>query len=173
MRTLRPILRVLPVAAAALLVAAAGAAQAKDVSFTFTGESDRAQHYFLVEGVEGKNPTLRVDPGDNVTITFAVGSGVHNLQIGEPIKEGTPILGADEGSRTVAFTVPESWSGRAIPYFCLPHKSVMAGEFRVSGEPTGEPERSTPAPGLAAAALAFASAWALASAFAAPRRPRD
>lgn len=140
-------------------IAAPAAAEAK--SFNITGIGQDGEFYFEVEGLAGKNPTIALSAGDEVTITYTTESNVHNLHIGEPVNKQTQILGAEK-SETVTFTVPSTVS--KIEYWCDPHKvsNNMMGIMTIAGgtpPPTSNEEsKSTPGFGAPLVALALAGA---------------
>lgn len=147
--------KVLAFAALALvvLVASAGGASAASKSFTVTATNDdEGNYWFEFEGVAGKNPTVEVAAGDEVTLNVKIGAGVHNLHVGAPVNRQTEILseGQDE---VLTFTVPSGAS--TIEYWCDPHKGLnMAGKFTIAGAEA--PPATKESPGFEAGVLVVA-----------------
>jgi plastocyanin len=114
--------------------------------FTVTGhDAPDGEMWFEVEGLEGRNPPLVLEPGVTYTVTF-INEGpdlVHNLHFGEPIGAATEILpvGMQE---VITFTVPEDASG-VDEYWCDPHLTMgMVGPLGFGEEP--EPDVTPPEP---------------------------
>lgn len=148
------------VLAVAAIGAAAGPAAAAAKSFTAMGTQADGEFFFEFEGVDGRNPTVTLDPGDEVTITFTSTEGVHNLHVvGLGIDEKTDTLQAGDAASVLTFTVPADAAGKKIDYWCDPHKGLnMAGVFQVSGEAApGDGDSTKEAPGVEAGLLALAA----------------
>lgn len=102
-------------------------AQPQAVELVVLGHQDGSAFYFTVEGYEGRNPTISVPAGAEVTIRFSSASGFHNIQVqGNP---ASPYVDESAGEIVYKFTAPESGS---VAYWCVPHRgSGMQGTIRV------------------------------------------
>ena len=163
----------------ALLVAGPAAGQAtKELRITAHDEGppdmqgERA-FWFEVDGLEGRNPEMVLQPGEVVHVVLVNrGSVAHNILFGGPIQEQTP-LAEPNATAELDFTVAANATGGAT-YLCVPHQVVgMRGALGIGGpvppEAGGVPplRRQYLVPGAPALASALAGA---ALAFLARRR---
>lgn len=124
--------------------------------------------WFTVDGMEGKDPTLNLTPGEDVTIAFTnAGDRPHQLQLGAPIDQGTGLV-EPNGTAALSFRVPANVTTAATGYWCALHKPIgMAGAVSLGGAPASKAPLSestrpdlVPAPPLAWALAAVAlAAW--------------
>lgn len=111
------------------------AAPAGPITITLTGNGAGGAFFFALDGQTGRNPTLTVAPGQEVTVILKTVSGaVHNFctdASGE--KKCTPLVSeGDEAS--VTFTAPETPG--SFEYWCDPHRSSgMKGRLTVGTAP--------------------------------------
>lgn len=135
---MRPI-HILPLVIALAFVPAAQAQE----SLTVTMHDD----YFEIDGQDGQNPDLFLEPGTTYEITVRnEGSRDHNFNIPDlgldPDSSSSGLM-APGAEQTVTVEVPEDQAGTA-EYWCDPHKSVgMRGVVTFS-----QTERDTPGLGL-------------------------
>ena len=103
--------------------------------------------YFTLAGESARNPTLRVAPGQEVTVTLTgMDDGVHNFCIGAG--QCTAFVTSAGDSATFTFTAPATGT---LEYYCQPHRSGgMKGSLAVGdagaapgGESPGEGEAIT------------------------------
>lgn len=101
----------------------------QQVEIRMFGHQEGSSFYWTVEGYNGRNPTLTLPAGAQVTVRVSSASGFHNLQVeGNP---ASPFFDEDAGEVVYTFTAPESGS---ITYWCVPHKgSGMQGTIRIQG----------------------------------------
>lgn len=107
----------------------APAEPAGPLSITLETHTQGGGGYFTFQGETAKNPTLRVEPGQEVTVTIvATDEGVHNFCFGDA-KTCTSFVTAAGETQTITFRAPESGT---IEYFCSPHKGAgMKGNVAV------------------------------------------
>lgn len=151
-------------------LALAPLAAAGDVTLRVTAHDDgepaahneRAQ-WFEVDGYAGRDPTLRLAPGDTVHVTFT-NEGTHAHSFDTSFGAGTPLL-APNATATLDLTVPGDTTSGA--YWCDAHRVIgMAGAIDlghgVSAANVSESRLPlVPAPALPLLALALALALAL------------
>lgn len=83
--------------------------------------------YFFRDASGAKNPTITVQPGQQVTFKLTSVTGVHNLNLGGLAKTA---LASDGETVEVVWTAPAE--GGRIEYWCDPHKSAgMKGVINV------------------------------------------
>jgi len=100
------------------------------VTLAFHGWDDDG-FYFTVEGYEGHNPTITIQPGAEVTVTYVSDAGVHNLNMGDLGKVN--IADPSAAMQTFTFTAPASGESE---YWCDPHKgSGMKGKLVFGSAP--------------------------------------
>lgn len=104
-------------------------AEPQAVELVIRGHQEGSDFYWTVEGYEGKNPTITVPAGAQVTARVSSVSGFHNIQVtGNP---ASPFFDESSGEIVYTFTAPESGS---LQYWCVPHKgSGMQGTLRIQG----------------------------------------
>lgn len=135
--------------ALAVLAVAAAPVVGVDVLATAAAEA----YYFEVEGQPGRSPALRLEPGEEVTVSFLNGGRqYHNLRFGPPIDAATPLLAPGE-QHTLRFTVPSD-DELVSQYWCQPHKSVGMFGFLLLGN-VSAPEEETPVVAPLVVALAL------------------
>lgn len=110
-------------------------APAGPLAITLETHTQGGGGYFTFPGESAKNPTLRVQPGQEVTLTIvATDAGVHNFCFGDAKKCTAFVTSAGE-TQTFTFTAPESGT---VEYFCSPHRGAgMKGSVVVGGADTG------------------------------------
>lgn len=93
-------------------------------------------YWFKVEGVDGRNPAIHLEPGDRVELTLDNNANTaHNIRFGPPLDQEMPLLEPGEQD-TLTFLVPLSVEGESS-YWCQPHRSLgMSG--RVVFDPETE-----------------------------------
>lgn len=107
------------------------AAPPAPLSIVLTGHGEGGAFFFQMEGASGRNPTITVQPGQEVTVTLRTVSGaIHNFctdATGE--KKCLPLTGEGE-ENTLTFTAPSEPG--SFQYWCDPHKSSgMKGTLKV------------------------------------------
>lgn len=99
------------------------------VTFTLIGHATPTT-YWEVEGLPGRNPTITVPAGAEVTFVVRQGAGEstpHNLKVGDhPVSTESIVAEGDEF--VYRFTAPASGG---VTYVCVIHGSAMSGTVRV------------------------------------------
>ncbi len=146
-----------------VLLTFGGAASAKAVTFNVTGHFENNEFFFMIQGLEGKNPKIPVTAGDDVTIVYKTVSNVHNFYVSAPINKKTAILTDDKPAETITFTIPADMGGKTIDYWCEPHKGIMQNVFEVASDPNAPaPSKANEAKSPGFEAVVALSAVALA-----------
>lgn len=135
---------VLLVGLAGLLLAAAPAEARTVLNVTSHDEGppdSRAERpfWFTVEGREGRNPTIQLDPGEEVVVHYRTeGTQLHALAFREPVVAGAGVVEPGNSS-TFRFTVPED-ATNGTTYLCEFHGVVgEGGSVAIAGaEPVRE-----------------------------------
>lgn len=124
-----------------------------------TAHDNGYEFWFEVEGVAGRNPEVRVEPGARVTVRFTNdGTSPHHFRIGPPVDDELECCVGPGGGASFTFEAP--FDAGHVAYWCEPHRSLgMEGRLAVAAAPE-EPSRSLPWP--LAVTLAAAAAAALA-----------
>lgn len=107
--------------AALIAMPLAGAHGGAEETSLYIEAYDDEGFYFTIEGYEGRNPTIVLQPGVTYNITLVNrGTTPHNFRVHEAQGFGTPLV--DPGERAVLeFTVPTSGFDA---YWCDPHRSL-------------------------------------------------
>lgn len=130
-----------------LLALAPVQAQPEDASLVVRAHDEGAPDsrakrpfWFTADGLEGRNPTLALEPGQEVVVRFInEGSGVHTFHVDAPI-EMDPTVVEPNGTATVRVHVPEDATDWTT-YVCELHDVVGMGGFVSFG---GTPPRDVP-----------------------------
>lgn len=111
-------------------------APAEPIDIFLEGHGVNGQFYFTLKGESAKNPTLVVQPGQQVTVHLTTLSGaVHNFC---QSVDGKCTAFASEGGDEVTLTFTAPAEGGALEYWCAPHKgNGMKGTIQVGGAATG------------------------------------
>jgi hypothetical protein len=111
-------------------------APAGPITISLEGHGDNGQFFWTLAGQSDHNPTITVQPGQQVTFHVTAVSSVHNFKIGDN-KPTSPISEGD--------SVDVSWTAPAAPgtvtYICTIHGQQMSGTIQV-GNPAGGPQTS-------------------------------
>lgn len=128
------------------LLAPSLSVSAADIEVIATESTSR--YFFRLGDDTAENPTLQLEPGQEVTIEFHnLGRQYHNFRLGPPIDEATPLLGPGE-SHELTVRVPEDQEV-ATQYWCEPHKIVrMFGTALIGDAEPPDEERVPTAPAL-------------------------
>lgn len=123
-----------------LLVLATSAARAQEDAITVVahnvgapGSQNEAPYWFEIEGLQGRDPPLRLQPGAHVTLTLRnEGDRPHALHVGAPVDRSTGLV-EPNGTATLAFDVPASGLSA---YWCDAHRSIgMLGPIDLGAGP--------------------------------------
>lgn len=124
---------------ASLVLAAVPVTAVTEINMTAHDEGppdSRAERpfWFEAEGLDGRNPTLDLDPGEEVVVTITnEGTQTHSLRFGGQIDAPTPVV-EPNATLTVEFTVPANATG-PITYWCQFHQVMgMGGGIALAGE---------------------------------------
>lgn len=102
------------------------------VEITILGQGGEGTFWWTVEGYEGRNPTLSVPTGAEVTFHFETITGaVHNLKVGDlPVSKAIA-----EGAAPIDYvwTAPET--DGSVVYICTIHGKAMSGTINVGAAP--------------------------------------
>ena len=138
----------------ALLALPGAVAHGGGDSSVFVEAFDDDGYYFMIEGYDGRNPQIVLEPGTHYNVTFANrGTLQHNFRVSTVQELGTPLVSPGDVAY-LEFTVPTSGFNS---YWCDPHRGAgMQGQVASSADENGTPGPALP---LLLAALALMTFW--------------
>jgi plastocyanin len=107
------------------------AAPAGPITIELQGYQEGGSFFWRVKGNDAKNPTITVEPGQEVTFHVTSVSGLHNLAVGD--QKVSPVINEGD-SADYAWTAPAE--AGSVVYICKIHGTSMSGRVQV-GAATG------------------------------------